>query len=148
MSKSHAALYAGIFALVVNFSLIACGGGKKQQQEKQQASKPPKAEVQKKVETTAFQPDLEKGKQLYLQTCSACHGPDAKGLPNLGKDLTASQFVKSKTDQELLEFVKVGRPAGDPLNTTGVAMPPKGGNPALTDEDILNIIAYIRTLQQ
>jgi hypothetical protein len=51
-------------------------------------------------------------------------------------------------DAELLEFVKTGRPVGDPLNTTGVDMPPKGGNPALSDVQILDIIAHIRTLQQ
>jgi hypothetical protein len=25
-------------------------------------------------------------------------------------------------------------------------MPPKGGNPALSDEDLIDIIAYIRTI--
>jgi disulfide bond formation protein DsbB len=34
----------------------------------------------------------------------------------------------------------------EPENTTGVPMPPKGGNPALTDEQILEIIAFIHTL--
>jgi disulfide bond formation protein DsbB len=34
----------------------------------------------------------------------------------------------------------------DPLNTTGIDMPGKGGNPALTDDNILAIIAYLRTL--
>jgi disulfide bond formation protein DsbB len=47
----------------------------------------------------------------------------------------------------MLTFIKTGRPSGDPLNTTGVDMPPKGGNPALSDEQILDIVAYIRTLQ-
>lgn len=131
--------------------VVACGGGKKKPQG--EAQKPPQAGVQKTQQQAeeaakAFQPDIAKGKQLFLQSCASCHGPDAKGLPNLGKDLTTSEFVKSKTDQELLAFIKVGRSVTDPLNTTGVAMPPKGGNPALSDEDILNIIAYLRTLQK
>jgi hypothetical protein len=29
-----------------------------------------------------------------------------------------------------------------------VDMPPKGGNPALTDAQIMDIIAFIRSLQQ
>lgn len=86
------------------------------------------------------------GKTAYDKTCIACHGPDAKGMPNLGKDLTTSEFVKSKTNKELVDFLKVGRPATDPLNTTKVDMPPRGGNPALTDQDLLNIVAYVRTL--
>ena len=84
------------------------------------------------------------GEKLFVGTCSACHGPDGKGLPNLGKDLTNSAFVQEKTDEELLAYTLTGRAVDDPLNTTGIAMPPKGGNPALTDAQILDIIAYIR----
>jgi cytochrome c1 len=50
-------------------------------------------------------------------------------------------------DLALVAFVKVGRPATDPLNTTKVDMPTRGGNPALTDEDLNNIVVYIRSLQ-
>ena len=69
-------------------------------------------------------------------------------MPNLGKDMTTSEFIANSTDAELLAFVKVGRPPGDPANTTGVDMPAKGGNPALSDEDLADIIAYIRTLEE
>jgi disulfide bond formation protein DsbB len=46
----------------------------------------------------------------------------------------------------MLAFILIGRDANDPENTTGVAMLPKGGNPALTNDDILDIIAYVRTI--
>lgn len=138
-----------LVALMVTGVGVSCGGGgnKKETQKtaKQQTTQSTQAMTTQKAQ---FKPDPEKGKQLFLQVCAACHGPDAKGLPHLGKDLTTSKFVASKTDKELLDFVKVGRSPSDPLNTTGVAMPPKGGNPALSDEDILNIISYIRTLQK
>jgi disulfide bond formation protein DsbB len=88
---------------------------------------------------------VAQGQQLFT-TCSACHGLDAHGLPNLGKDLIASEFVHSLSDEELLAFVSTGRPIWDSLNTTGVDMPARGGNPTLTDDDLLAIIAYIRTL--
>ncbi|MGE0709934.1 MAG: cytochrome c [Planctomycetota bacterium] len=86
------------------------------------------------------------GKKLFLATCSACHGQDAKGLPNLGRDLNNNAFVKSKSDADLLAFVKAGRAADDPANLAKVAMPPKAGNPALKDEEIQAIIGYVRTL--
>jgi mono/diheme cytochrome c family protein len=89
---------------------------------------------------------VAEGESLFV-LCAACHGPDARGLPGLGLDLLDSEFVDSRTDEELRDFVLIGRPVWDPANTTGVDMPPKGGNPALTEEDILRIIAYIRTLQ-
>jgi disulfide bond formation protein DsbB len=90
--------------------------------------------------------DASAGEPLFQATCSACHGADAKGLPALGKDLTTSEFFQGSSNDEMLAFILVGRDANDPENTTGVAMLPKGGNPALTNEDILNIIAYVRTI--
>lgn len=91
---------------------------------------------------------LTDGQKTFTGTCSACHGEEGKGLPNLGKDFTTSEFVREKTDQEMIDFLKVGRPSGDPLNTTGVDMPPKGGNPSLTDDQLLNVVAFVRSLQQ
>jgi disulfide bond formation protein DsbB len=90
---------------------------------------------------------VEQGGTLFA-TCAACHGPDARGLPNLGKDLVTSEFVGGLSDDDLLTFVKTGRPMWDPANTTGLYRPPNGGNPALTDEQLLSIIAYIRSLRQ
>lgn len=91
--------------------------------------------------------DPEAGEEKYNEVCIACHGPDGEGIEGLGKPFTSSDFLREQSDEEMLEFIKIGRPIGDPLNTTGVDMPPKGGNPALTDEQIMDIIAYVRTLQ-
>ena len=121
-----------LFALLVGAMLVAaCGSGP--------AAAP-----------TAAGPagDAAAGETKFVGTCSSCHGPDAAGLPGLGKNLVTSEFAKGLTDAELLTFVKTGRSTSDPANTTGVDMPPKGGNPALTDQDLLDIIAYIRTLEK
>jgi mono/diheme cytochrome c family protein len=90
--------------------------------------------------------DPEAGERLYMQSCSACHGPDALGIPSLGRSLVATEFFANNSDQEILDFVNQGRPATHPDNEAGVDMPPKGGNPALTDAQILDIIAYLRSL--
>lgn len=87
------------------------------------------------------------GEELYLGTCQSCHGADAKGLDGLGKDLTTSEFSIALSDDELVDFIKKGRSSSDPENTTGVDMPAKGGNPALTDDDMHAIVAYLRTLE-
>ncbi len=92
--------------------------------------------------------DLAAGKLLFQQSCASCHGPNAEGVPGLGKDMTTSTFIRGLNDQELLTFIKTGRPTSDPLNTTGVDMPPKGGNPALTDSQLLDIIAFIHSVQK
>src|SRR5690606_32078381 len=87
------------------------------------------------------------GEQAFIGSCSSCHGIDALGLPGLGKDLVTSTFVGGMDEEQFLEFVKTGRSTSDPANTTGVDMPAKGGNPALSDEDINNIRAYIFSLR-
>jgi disulfide bond formation protein DsbB len=92
--------------------------------------------------------DPEAGKTQFDMVCIACHGPGGVGVEGLGKPFTTSEFLLTVDDQELLEFIKTGRPISHPDNTTGVDMPPKGGNPALTDEQLLDIIAYIRTLHE
>lgn len=90
--------------------------------------------------------DAVKGKTLFVETCASCHADNGKGLPGSGKDLTKSTFADGLTDQDLLAFIQKGRPASDPLNTTGVEMPVRGGNPSLTDKDLADVIAHLRTL--
>ncbi len=90
--------------------------------------------------------EVSRGAQIFAETCSACHGPDGKGKPGLGKNLVASTFVKGLTDQELFDFLHVGRPSYDKMNTTGVDMPPRGGNPYLTEQDLAGVVAYLRTI--
>ena len=88
------------------------------------------------------------GEALFKLTCPACHGQDAKGMPGLGKDMTNSKFINDMSDEELAEFIVQGRTADDPANTTGVAMPPKGLNPALGDAEIMAIVRYMRSLSE
>jgi disulfide bond formation protein DsbB len=134
MTKKMITLFS--LSLILALLLVACGGNNEEAAGEEAAGE----------EVAAG--DATAGKDLFVTNCSSCHGTDAKGLPNLGKNLTTSQFVEDNSDQELLAFVKQGRPASHPDNTTGVDMPPKGGNPALTDEAILDIIAYIRSIHE
>lgn len=133
-----------ILSLLVLLSILAaCGGGS----EPAPAQPTAQPAVQEPAAPVAAAGDPVKGQENFA-TCAGCHGPDGKGITGLGKDMTSSEFIKGQSDEQLLAFVKVGRPASDPANTVGVDMPPKGGNPALTDAQIMDIIAYIRTLQQ
>lgn len=89
---------------------------------------------------------ITKGETVFQTICTACHGFNAKGIPGLGKTLVGSEFVNDMSDTDLLAFIVKGREVIDPLNTTGVMMPARGGNPGLTDDDLLHVIAYIRSL--
>lgn len=124
-----------VLALVAALPLAGCPGPA--------APRAPRAPIKTKAAKVG-----PSGADLYRSSCSACHGPDAKGVPNIGKDLVTGDFCRSQSEDQLLEFVKKGRAPDDPANTTKVAMPPKGGNPALSDADIRSIIQHLRTLQQ
>lgn len=90
---------------------------------------------------------IASGNKLFHSLCVACHGKGGIGIKGNGKALVNNEFIRSLNDDELLGFVKQGRAPSDPKNTTGIQMPPKGGNPALKDDDILDIISYLRTLE-
>ncbi|HJW83383.1 MAG TPA: cytochrome c [Anaerolineae bacterium] len=125
-----------VFSVLVAGVLLlsACGGGGGAAS---QPTQPP---------AIAGNPDA--GKTKFEGTCASCHGLDAKGLPNLGKDLTTSDFSKDLSDKDLVAFVMKGRSTSDPANTTGVDMPARGGNPALSETDMYDIVAYVRTLEK
>ena len=90
----------------------------------------------------------DRGQSLFQSTCAACHGRHGQGITGLGKDLTSSAFIQDISDAEFILFLMTGRRSKDPLNETGLEMPPKGGNPALTDQDLADIAAYVRTLSE
>jgi mono/diheme cytochrome c family protein len=87
------------------------------------------------------------GESIFQGSCAACHGPDAKGIEGLGSSLYDNEFVQSMNDDEFVAFIKLGRSASHPDNTTGIDMLPKGGNPSLIDDDLYDIVSFVRTLQ-
>lgn len=130
-----------IILMLLTVTVAACGGG-----EEPPPTPAPVAAAPAQQVVSAPAGDAEQGKAIFATTCAACHGPAGEGVQGLGKDMTHSEFIAGLSDEELLAFVKQGRPIGDPLNTTGIDMPPKGGNPALNDEQLADIIAFIRSI--
>lgn len=90
---------------------------------------------------------IARGRDTYMSVCIACHGENGEARPGLGKDLRQSVFLDGLTDEEAVAFLVQGRGPSDPLNTTGVQMPPKGGNPALGMADLADIVAFVRSLK-
>ena len=85
------------------------------------------------------------GAQVYSQTCAACHGKGLEGIDGLGKALAPNNdFVQDSSVDDLVAFLLEGRPADHPDNDTGVDMPPKGGNPALSEQDLADVASYLK----
>lgn len=104
--------------------------------------------TESKAAAAASTNPAEKGKQLFGQTCTSCHGMNGQGVPHLGADLRTSHHVAKSTDAQLESLIEHGVPASSPLNTSHVPMPPKGANPSLNHQDIHDIVLYIRQLEE
>tara|TARA_R110000737_G_scaffold2923_8_gene8866 strand:+ start:137716 stop:138570 length:855 start_codon:yes stop_codon:yes gene_type:complete len=104
--------------------------------------------VEKPAVTTAVDASIleHPGREIFVASCSACHGANGEGIEGLGKSFVTSEFIALSSDKELMTMIKMGRPIWDPANTTGIDMPSKGGNPAITDDQLNEIISYIRSV--
>jgi len=100
------------------------------------------------VATIAHVGEATQGKRIFLGTCAACHAPDGSGVKGQGQNLRDSTFLKGKTDEQALAFVKAGRQPFDPESKLHLAMPARGGNPSLSDASLLDAIAYVRELEK
>jgi mono/diheme cytochrome c family protein len=89
---------------------------------------------------------VQEGASNYGTYCIACHGQNAQGIAGLGPNLVANRYMARHDDDAVLQFVIEGRPADHPDNESGIAMPARAGFPNLEDEEIMTIIAYLRTL--
>ncbi len=77
----------------------------------------------------------EVGATLYEEKCSVCHGKQGEG--GIGTAMQPSEFVQDNTNAQLVEFILEGR--------TGTAM--AGWDGRMTEEEIANVIAFLRTWQ-
>ena len=85
--------------------------------------------------------DLTKGEMVYEETCIACHGETGQGeLPGVPDFTSTEENRLAKSEETLIEHVIDG------FETPGaeLAMPPKGGNPDLTEEDVHDVVFYLR----
>ena len=86
------------------------------------------------------QPDnkpLVAGEQLYTKNCKVCHAQGINGAPILGN----KKMWRARTEQPLSTLVEHA------ANGFGL-MPAKGGNDALTDNDIEQAIGYMLSALQ
>ena len=107
----------------------------------------PTATPHPEATVAAGEGDAGRGQVLYEETCAGCHGFQGEGVAGLGLRLVDSPLVKYASDLELLIFLRVGRPADHPDNPLGVSMPPSGGRSDWGNDEMMDVIAYLRHLR-
>ncbi len=91
---------------------------------------------------------ISQGESLFKGAglCSACHGASAKGIPNLGADLTDDEWLHSDGSYEgILKSITDGVSADK--SSSGTVMPPKGGS-TLSEEQLKAVTAYVWSLSK
>jgi len=99
-------------------------------------------------ETLVAGADPTQGKSYYYSYCIACHGwllhgdgPSASELDPRPRTLTRGDYMQKKTNLELFTVIKGG---GEAVSLSSSM--PNWGN-VLQDQDIWNIVAFIRAMQ-
>lgn len=77
-------------------------------------------------------PNLARGEQVYRQSCAVCHDKGVAGAPKISDTAAWSPRLARGMDAMYATA----------LNGKG-AMPPKGGNPALSEADVKAAVDYL-----
>ena len=92
---------------------------------------------------------IERGKQTFAMYCANCHGADAKGdgvagqnLPIKPQNLTEGRIVNALPDHFLHSIIAHGG------QTVGLSPLMPNFTPFLSDVQIREVIAYVRTLAE
>jgi mono/diheme cytochrome c family protein len=124
--------------------IVGCGGSTKESGNASTETASPTTQTQTApaTDTGAVAADpVAHGKQIYMARCALCHGPEGKGdgpaaagLNPKPRNHTDGTYMRSRTDDELLQVIRNG----------------KGGMPAwgsvLSDQEIQDVLKYVRTL--
>jgi cytochrome c len=95
---------------------------------------------------------LESGKRLYVRLCAECHGVAGDGVSEMasileksGKitpgNLTDDTWNLGSTDGEIFAVIRDG-------SGSNLAMKGLNGRPGIVDEDIWNLVNYVRSLHK
>jgi nitrite reductase (NO-forming) len=105
--------------------------------------------VQKRADVIAATPEIaniskeiqmERGKQVFLTSCFACHMANGEGLPGIFPPVAKSDYLKADKDRAIRAIT---RGLSGPITVNGQAynnmMPPQG----LDDAQTANVLTYI-----
>jgi cytochrome c5 len=76
--------------------------------------------------------EAKRGEQVYRETCAACHDTGAAGAPRIGDEKAWAPRIREGKRMMVKMAIRGIR-----------GMPPRGGNPALTDEEVERAVVYL-----
>ena len=106
------------------------------QQQTQPAAPAETSSQQMPAAGTMATSDMDQGEKIYNLTCKTCHGEGVAGAPKFGDKAAWADRIAQGMDT--LEENAINGFTGK----TGT-MPPKGGNAALSDDDVKAAVEYM-----
>jgi len=101
-------------------------------------------EKQEKAEILSAEARREKGKQVYMQTCFACHQANGQGIPGAFPPLAASDYLNADKDRAIATVLKG---LDGPITVNGKAynslMPPQN---TLSDQQVADVLSYVYSM--
>ena len=127
--------------------LASCGG--KEEKLDNDDTKPAASAIPATAETPLDVPmtsdNIIKGDTLYQHTCAPCHGPHGKGdgpaaaaLNPKPRDHSNGAYMDKLTNRHIHDVIKMGGAA--------FGYPTMPGQPQLTEDQLVQIISFVRTL--
>ena len=85
---------------------------------------------------------IEKGKQVFMQTCFVCHQPNGEGIPNQIPPLAKSDFLMADKERSVRAVLQglTGEIVVNDKKFNGIMVPLNN----LSDEEIANALTFVR----
>jgi nitrite reductase (NO-forming) len=94
------------------------------------------------IANLTMQGQIEKGKQVYMQTCFACHLANGEGIANVFPPLAKSDYMLEDRDRTIRIVLKgMSGPVTVNGTTYNSVMPPLGDT--VSDQQVADVVTYV-----
>lgn len=128
-----------VIAATAHALLVGCGGGRQATENTSGGGNPDTS-----APASSSMPDTsDLGAKVYARNCALCHGPNGKGngpgavaLNPKPRDHTDAAYMNSRTDEQLLDVIRNGKPGTGMTAWKGV----------LSEAEIQAVLKHVRSL--
>jgi len=96
--------------------------------------------VESEIPAKSFEEQMEFGKQIYMQTCFACHQAEGQGIPNAFPPLAKSDYLNADVDRAI--GVVINGLSGE-ITVNGEKYNSVMTKQMISSDDVANVLTYV-----